>query len=51
MYLDDGIGIDPDEQLCQHIVNEVNTGYGYYKIPEDRVEKSMGIKNVNMMIC
>jgi hypothetical protein len=21
--LDDGIGIDPDEQLCQHIVNEV----------------------------
>jgi hypothetical protein len=23
MYLDDGIGIDPDEQLCQHIVNEV----------------------------
>ena len=70
MYLDDGIGIDPDEQLCQHIVNEVkidliksgfvpkaersfwqsvkrivwlgtiiDTGYGYYKIPEDRVEK------------
>jgi hypothetical protein len=23
MYLDDGIGIDPHEQLCQHIVNEV----------------------------
>ena len=70
MYLDDGIGIDPDEQLCQNIANEVNidliksgfvpkaeksfwqpvkrlvwlgtiidTEYGYYKIPEDRVEK------------
>ena len=23
MYLDDGIGIDPDEQLCQNIANEV----------------------------
>ena len=70
MYLDDGIGIDPDEQLCQNIANEVkinliksgfvpkaeksfwqpvkrlvllgtiiDTEYGYYKIPEDRVEK------------
>ena len=23
MYLDDGIGIHPDEQLCQNIANEV----------------------------
>jgi regulation of enolase protein 1 (concanavalin A-like superfamily) len=23
MYLDDEIGIDPDEQLCQNIANEV----------------------------
>ena len=70
MYLDDGIGIDTDEQLCHNIANEVkidliksgfvsnaerslwqpvkrlvwlgtiiDTEYGYYKIPYDRVEK------------
>jgi hypothetical protein len=50
VLLDDGIGIDPDEQLCQHIVNEVKIDLiksGF--VP--KAEKSFWHRKVIQEIC